>query len=282
MFYTEVAIELTPHSEEGADIVVAAVGDLPFHSFYYQEPILKCYIESALFSQELLMEVVESLSKTTSTLYKVEVAEIEPTNWNEVWERNYSPIVIGKRCTVKASFHNNTPVSQYNITIDPKMAFGTGHHSTTALMVETILDCNIRGRRVLDMGCGTGILSILAAMMGATKRVLAVDIDSDAVESTIENCLNNGVADSVEVVCGDIGSVEGRSFDTIFANISKNIVLDYLEEFAKMVNSGGEILLSGFYQEEIDQIVAKGREVEFDPSFIDGNDRWAVVKMVKR
>lgn len=280
MNYTEVTIELTPFVEEGADFVVALLEGLPYESFSYEEPFVKCYIPSSKYSFE---ELIEGLSPLEESQFRVEVSakEIESVNWNHEWESNFDPIVIDDRCTVKASFHKNLPPTEYSITIDPKMAFGTGHHNTTALMIGEILNQDLVGKRVLDMGCGTGILAILATQKGAMSPVVAIDFDPDATASTIENCQVNGCSDKIRVITGDASAIEGE-FDIILANINRNIIIEDIARYTEALSSKGLMILSGFFSQDSDLIVEKGSGLGLQEVKRDNKEQWALLLLQKK
>ncbi|MGE0091682.1 MAG: 50S ribosomal protein L11 methyltransferase [Bacteroidia bacterium] len=280
MRYTEVRIGIDPFSEENAEVVVAMTQEFPFESYVYDKPFLKAYIPTGKFNLQELERVVAEMD---SFPFDVTISSLpaEHKNWNEEWEKNFSPIVVSGRCTVKAGFHKELPETEFNIVIDPKMAFGTGHHQTTHLMIDQMLGMDLRGKKVLDMGCGTGILAILAAIKGAAAPVVAVDIDPDATDSARENSIVNHVGDVIEVITGDSSVVPGIEFDVILANINRNIILDQLAVYSKGLRPAGTLLLSGFYTEDIAMIVKKAEQ--FDLSFVKSEElgNWAVLTFEK-
>jgi ribosomal protein L11 methyltransferase len=280
MRYTEVRIGIDPFSEENAEVVVAMTQEFPFESYVYDKPFLKAHIPTGKFNLQELERVVAEMD---SFPFDVTISSLpaEHKNWNEEWEKNFSPIVVSGRCTVKAGFHKELPETEFNIVIDPKMAFGTGHHQTTHLMIDQMLGMDLRGKKVLDMGCGTGILAILAAIKGAAAPVVAVDIDPDATDSARENSIVNHVGDVIEVITGDSSVVPGIEFDVILANINRNIILDQLAVYSKGLRPAGTLLLSGFYTEDIAMIVKKAEQ--FDLSFVKSEElgNWAVLTFEK-
>ena len=197
--YIEVAIKITPFSEENAEIVTAEVSELPFESFTTDSPYLKCYIQKELYDPQALKVVLNGTEG-----YGFEMTHsanlIPATNWNALWESQFNPIVVDGKCTIKASFHEGLKRTRFNITIDPKMAFGTGHHHTTYMMCRALLDNEdmVRGKVVMDMGCGTAILAILAAKMKAA-RVYGIDIDAVAAISAYDNARINRVGNRIEM-----------------------------------------------------------------------------------
>lgn len=281
MNYIEVNIEITPFSEEFSDIVVSAIEELPFDSFMNESPFLKAYIPQDVFCAQDLKTILSSFDGLDS--FKLEVSNkfIEYKNWNEVWESNFSPIVVGERCTVKAGFHKDLPDTEYNIVIDPKMAFGTGHHQTTHLMIEAILENEFKGKQVLDMGCGTGILAILAVQRGANTPVHAIDIDPIAADSARENSEKNGVGNKIEVLTGDSSLIKKDIYHTILANINRNIILSDIHVYSNALKVGGVVILSGFYTEDIPLIVEAGKKhgLIFVSQFM--RDNWASIKLLK-
>ena len=168
--YIEVAIKITPFSEENAEIVTAEICDLPFESFSNEDPYLKCYIQKELYNAHelrIVMSALEGMEFST----EINATLVPPVNWNAKWESEFTPIVVDGKCTIKASFHKGLKRTRYNITIDPKMAFGTGHHQTTYMMCRALLNNeeSVRGKVVMDMGCGTAVLAMLAAKMKAAE-----------------------------------------------------------------------------------------------------------------
>ena len=230
--YTKLSIYAT---EEQGDILTAYLSDFPFDSFDYTDGLLNAYIPQSEF--EVYHDEIEILLHNEGILdYYFE--DIESQNWNAVWESNFEEVEVRNKVLIRAPFH--TPRPNYNgldVIIQPKMSFGTGHHCTTQLMIESMLDGSVEGKRVLDMGSGTGVLAIVAAKLGA-ERILAVEIDDMAEESVRENIALNGVEDKVESICGDVSAIEVREFDIVLANINRNILLADMEAYDKTLTVG--------------------------------------------
>ena len=192
-------------------------------------------------------------------------------------------MVIDGRCTIKASFHKGLPRTRYTITIDPKMAFGTGHHQTTSLIIRSMMQSekDIRDKQVLDMGCGTGILSILAAKMKAAVPVHAIDIDPTAVRSARENARRNRVADRIKALCGDASLIQAGKYDLIIANINRNIILEDMVTYSRGLRPGGLLITSGFYEEDCAMTEAEASRHGLERVSSDTMDRWATVTFKK-
>ena len=256
MFYTEITFHLTPYSEEAAEIITASLGEAGFDSFSYTDDGLKGYIPSAQFQPEVLtaLHALPLFSDRGSLRWEVE--EIENQDWNKRWEESFSPIRVGNRIVVRAGFHAPEEGIEYDIVIDPKMSFGTGHHATTALMLETILDLqpHFKGITVLDMGCGTAILSIMAIKAGA-KQVTGIDIDEWAYHNAFENLATNRI-DGVDILIGDAGLLEASPlhYDVILANINRNILLEDMPRYTSVLKEGGLLIMSGFYLSDLPMI----------------------------
>ena len=244
--YIEVSIKITPFSEENAEIVTAEISELPFESFSNEDPFLKCYIQKELYDAHALKVYLAGVEgygfdiEHTATL-------IPATNWNALWESQFNPIVVDNQCTIKASFHEGLKRTRFNITIDPKMAFGTGHHQTTYMMSRALLQNEdaVRGKVVMDMGCGTAILAILAAKMKASK-VYGIDIDAVAAISAYDNARLNRVGTKMETYCGDASLLQRNSYDVLLANINRNILLQDIPTYALCIRKGGLLFVSGF------------------------------------
>ena len=223
--YIEVAVKIAPFSEENADIVTAEISELPFESFSVEDPYLKCYIQKDLYDASALKVVLGGIEGYGFDL-EWSANLIPATNWNAVWESQFEPIVVDGKCTIKASFHEGLKKTRFNITIDPKMAFGTGHHQTTYMMCRALLqnESEVRDKVVLDMGCGTAVLAILAAKMKASK-VYGIDIDAVAAISAYDNARLNKVGTRIETCCGDASLLQRNTYDVILANINRNILL---------------------------------------------------------
>lgn len=340
MSYIEVSIKITPFSDENAEIVMATVEELGFESFSVEDPCLKAYIKQNEYSAQHLKCMLGFLDEAP---FKVEWSAnlVKDENWNRVWESNFEPIVIDGTCTVKADFHKNLPLTKYNITIVPRMAFGTGHHQTTELMVKWLLkiasdkasasgakEANLRGMQVLDMGTGTGILAILAAKLGARRPVHAIDVDIAAVNSARENVWKNRMHRATSILYGDASLIQASKYDMILANINRNILMEDMSTYARGLKSaaeinfrkgvsrrtmlpvsgispaispadspasaipaseafsfpasGGLLVLSGFYTEDVPMLMAEAQKYGLEYVSQMSKDNWCAVCFCKR
>jgi ribosomal protein L11 methyltransferase len=243
-------IELNAVIEDAelAEIIVAELAEYPFESFATEPSMLKAYIQQTAMAD--CMEQVNALLDRYGVAERRYV-QIESQNWNALWESNFEEVLVADRVAIRAPFHAPHPeFGALDVVIMPKMSFGTGHHSTTRLMVEMLLGMDVEGRKGLDMGSGTGVLAIVAAKLGA-EAVDAVDIDDMADESCRENAVTNGVADKVYPILGDVRSVASGKYDFIVANINRNILLRDMPAYVGMLNKGGELVMSGFLEEDV-------------------------------
>jgi ribosomal protein L11 methyltransferase len=254
MQYVQVTFIFQVIEDFQQDLLIADLADIGFNTFEDAENGFSAFIDADSFDELNLKECLNQFEGQFD--YKYTVTEIAAENWNETWEKNFEPLIIDDQCYVRATFHPAKPEYPYEIVIDPKMAFGTGHHQTTTMMMQYILQTNFTGKDVLDMGCGTGILAILASKRGADKLV-AIDNDQVCFESTKENMALNNIP-NIEAVCGGKEAIPSQSFHIILANINRNILLDQIENYNTVLNSGGEIFFSGFYETpDLDMIKEK-------------------------
>lgn len=230
----------------GSEILVAELGELPFESFVESEFGVTAYIQKQLWSESILDDVKILHSPEFVISYTVE--EIEQVNWNEEWEKNFEAINVDGICHVRAPFHPKTD-AQFDIVIEPKMSFGTGHHETTHMMIQHLLEMDVAGMKTLDMGCGTAILAILAEMKGA-KPIDAIDIDNWCYLNSIENAERNNCK-NITVYEGDAALLKDKKYDLIIANINRNILLNDMQSYVDCLLPNGTILFSGFYEEDI-------------------------------
>jgi len=258
--YIEVRVQVQPFSEEQSEIIMAELSELPFDSFVVEEPCLKCYIQKDLYRAS---DVKAVLSGFPSARFTAEL--VQGQNWNKAWEETFEPIVVDGVVTIKAPFNKDVPRTRYNIWIDPQMAFGTGYHHTTYMMMQRMLGLSMKGLSVADMGCGTAVLAILAAKMGA-RKVFAVDIDAVAARSAWGNCRWNRVGTRVETACGDASLLQMSTYNVLLANIHRNIILEDLPTYARSLKRGGHLLLSGFYEADIPLIAEAARTLELTPA----------------
>ncbi|MFC6996172.1 50S ribosomal protein L11 methyltransferase [Rufibacter roseus] len=254
MNYIEVTVTASP---DYSDILIAELGELGYDIFQETENGFQAYITEDLFAEEAVQELLERYSFAGSFPY--EVKAIAKQNWNEEWEKNFEPLLISEKVSVRADFHPKPEGVEYDIIITPKMSFGTGHHETTTLMIENQLTLNHVGKRVLDMGCGTGILAIMAKQLGA-ENVLAVDIEDWTVENAKENAEYNGCT-TLEVRLGDASVLEGEApFDLILANINRNVLLADMPVYSQLLLPNCPLVLSGFYTEDLPMLQEKAAE----------------------
>ena len=260
-------------SEELAEILVAELAEYPFESFVTEIDALKAYIPHE--------RMADCYDRVEALLARYGVGEhhyivIESQNWNALWESNFPPVEVDGIVAIRAPFHEPYPDYRFDIVITPKMSFGTGHHATTYLMSRTTASRDFTGKRVLDMGSGTGVLAIIAAKCGA-ESVDAVDIDEWAYENCVENCAENGVGDKVAAYLGDVRQIHGKKYDAILANINRNILLGDMPHYVESLNEGGELIMSGILEGDISTIRSRAEGLGLTFVNSDLKDEWAVV-----
>lgn len=273
-------LSFTVEDEEGyrRDLLINALGDLGFDTFEEIENGFNAYIPVDSFNEEKLIALLNPFYEEFPLSYTSKL--IEQQNWNEVWESNFEPITIGNQIYVRATFHQPRPEFKYEIVIDPKMAFGTGHHQTTAMVLQFILENDFAGKNVLDMGCGTGILAIMAAQLNA-KHVTAIDYDPVCYESTLENAALNKI-DNITALCGSKEVIPDEQYDIILANINRNILLDQMQRYAEVLKPGGEIYFSGFYEKPDLEIITNAAG-EYGLKYVahKKDKDWVAAKFIK-
>lgn len=280
MKYLEFTFRTVPCTEIVNDVLSGVLGEAGFESFVEQTDGITAYIQKDLYSETVLKEALADFP-LPDTQIAYSYVEAEDKDWNEEWEKNYfKPIRIGQECIIRASFHPEEPGYTYNIIIDPKMAFGTGNHATTFLMIQEMLQLDLQRKELLDMGCGTAVLAILAKLRGA-ERVVAIDIDEWAYNNALENIRLNHTED-IQVALGGAEQITRfGQFDFVFANINRNILLNDICQYVHCMKPGASLFMSGFYQEDIPVIQAECEKngLRFD-SFRE-KDNWIAVKVSK-
>lgn len=278
MNYIEVNFACSPNDETVNSILSALMGDIGFESFVENELGTSAYIQSNLFSEDAIKEILNNFPLDTEITYTFK--SIEDKNWNEEWEKNYfQPLIIDDRCIIQSTFHNVPATYEYNIYIDPKMAFGTGHHQTTELMIREIMKDDFAGKSVLDMGTGTAILAILASMRGADP-ILGIDIDQWAYDNAIENLKLNNI-ENIEIEIGGAELLGKNTFDIVLANINRNILLNDIHVYASVLNKGGSLYMSGFYKDDIPAITEECNKNGLQFRYNSEKDNWVAVKFLK-
>ena len=279
MKYFEVTFTVKPNNETATDVLSALAGEIGFESFVECEGGIQAYIQQEQFDEDALKEMLTEFPLPDTQIVYV-VKEAEDKNWNEEWEKNFfQPIVIGDRCVIHSTFHKDVPKAEYDIVINPQMSFGTGHHETTSLIIGELLDSELKGKTVLDMGCGTCILAILAYMRGAGPCT-AIDIDEWCVRNSVDNIELNRV-DDITVSKGDASSLADKGeFDLIIANINRNILLNDMKQYVACMHPGSELLMSGFYVDDIPVIRAEAEKNGLTFVHHQEKNRWAMVKFV--
>ena len=279
MDYIAVHIRIEPFSEERAEIVEAEIVDLGFDSFTVEEPFLNAFIPVEQFSEPNLKTLLSAFD-TAEFRVSHTLELVKEQNWNAAWESDFEPVVVGGQVTVRATYHKNLPKTRINVVIDPQMSFGSGHHQTTTMMVEQLLEDRrwLKGKTLLDMGCGTGILAIVAAKLGAGVPVHAVDIDPRCCRSTVANARRNRVPHKIITVCGDASVLIRGQYDVILANINRNILLADMASYVRALKpQGGRILLSGFYTADIPMLLEKAASLGLAEISRRTRDDWALL-----
>ena len=279
MKYFEVTFSVNPCNETVTDVLSAITAEIGFESFVECEGGIQAYVQQSMFDEESLKAIIADFP-IADTDITYTITEPEDKDWNEEWEKNFfQPIVIEDRCVIHSTFHKDYPKAEYDIVINPQMAFGTGHHETTSSILGELLDADLKGKSVLDMGCGTSILAILASMRGADP-VTAIDIDDWCVNNSRDNIALNNI-NNITVELGDASLLEGRKpFDVIIANINRNILLNDMSAYTACMHKGSEIYMSGFYVQDIDAIRSKGESLGLKFVHYREKNNWVAVKLV--
>ena len=267
MKYIELSFSFSPNKDR-ADIVIAKLNEIEFESYVETENGVDAYIQEVLFNQDKLLEVIEDLKSLFQ--FKYTIKGIKQENWNQQWEDNFNPVEINKNCFIRAHFHDKIDCN-YEIIITPKMSFGTGHHETTFLMMNEMFQIDFKNKKVLDMGCGTGVLSILSKKLGASY-IQAIDIDEWSYENSVENAtLNN--TEEIDFKLGDVTDIN-RKFDVVLANINRNIILEDINNYTDSMNKNSDLLLSGFLSEDV--VIIRGKAESLRLSFVShkNKNKW--------
>lgn len=270
--YIEYNFTIIP-KEIGSEILVAELGEVGFESFVETEQGVLAYIQEKQWNKELLNDIQILNSSEFDISYQI--TQIEQVNWNQEWEKNFNPIIIDDICTIRATFHPK-PNTLYDIIIDPKMSFGTGHHETTYQMLKYLLSMDLQNKKVLDMGCGTGILAIMTAHRGA-HDIDAIDVDPWCYENSKENIALNDLH-HINILLGDATLLQGKKYDLIIANINRNILLADIATYSKSMNPNAQMLLSGFYTEDLPSITQKCQENGLTLVDYTHNNNWVAAR----
>jgi len=278
MNYLKLAVNIAPFEEWLHDVLTARLTEIGFESFVETDNGFEGFIPEKDFNEKEVFNLLKTFEENYTFTIQTEL--IEEKNWNEEWEKNYfKPLVVAGKCVVRAPFHKEYPVLDYEIVIEPNMAFGTGNHETTSMMLETILENDMQDKSVLDMGCGTGILGILASMRGA-RKITAIDIDEWSFKGASENAQINHIK-NMEVKLGDVSLLGDKKYDIIFANIHKNVLLNDLPVYSKCLNKNGLLFMSGFYVNDIPDLKNKAELMGLKEIGFKSKNNWAVSEFKK-
>jgi ribosomal protein L11 methyltransferase len=265
------------NNKEISEILIAELNEIGFESYTEIQNGINAYIPQNIFDNEKIKNLHINTLPDCEIEYSWQI--IKAQNWNAIWESNFEPISIEDECFVRAPFHQKQNQFTYDIIIEPKMSFGTGHHETTSLMLKTMLSMDFKDKIVLDMGCGTGVLAILASLKKA-KNIIAIDIDEWAFENTIENIARNN-CHNIEVFKGDAALINQKLFDIILANINRNILIEDIKHYSKSLKSDGILLLSGIYENDLDIIKKEAENQHLNFEMYDSKNNWVAARFIK-
>lgn len=280
MDYIKSIFKVSSNEDFVKDVLSAELAEIGYESFETETDNLIAYCPINQFDKENVLNLLQEFPFETSI--SVVHEEMKAQNWNEEWEKNFfSPIIVENRCVIHSSFHTEIPQLEYNILIDPRMSFGTGHHSTTSLMIASMLEMNMQNKNMLDMGCGTAVLAILAKKMGA-KSVVGIDIDEWAYKNALDNIQLN-VCQEIDIRMGGVEQLtENDSFDVIFANINRNILLNDMEKYVNVLTTNGHLFMSGFYENDIEMIRQKAETLGLQFVSYKEKSTWVAVQFEKK
>ena len=276
MQYIETQLSFSPVTPENRDILTALLAEIGYDSFMETPTGLSAYILATAFDKEVTAAAVEPVTAIFDSL-KIESQLMPDVDWNAEWEKNFTPITVAGKCRIRAPFHDYDANYQLDIIIEPKMSFGTGHHATTTLMIQQLFGIDLGGKTVLDMGCGTGVLAIVAKKLGA-QYVTGIDIDHWSVENAQENALRNKV--EMMVLEGGAEAISG-TFDVILANINRNILLEQLPVYNCSLAAGGVLCLSGFYKTDVEILKSSAQSLKLQFAGQIEQDEWVSLKFTK-
>ena len=276
MEYTEVDIRLKSVNPF-ADIIVAKLNEIDFESYAEDANGVKAYVQTLLLNENAVKEIISEVAELCELTFSI--SKVKQENWNKQWESNFEPVVINDKCVIRANFHQPIPDVDFEIIITPKMSFGTGHHETTSLVMNEMFSLDFNNKSVLDMGCGTGVLAILASKLGANSLV-GIDFDQWAVENAEENSVLNSI-DNIDYIHGDADAIGDATFDIIVANINRNIILQDIEKYVGAMNEKSEIIFSGFLKEDIPLILEKSEQLGLDLVVSKNKNKWQMLHLKK-
>jgi len=277
MSYIELIVTVEP-KEQGSDVLIAELSEIGFESFVESDTGFSAYIKEEQFSAEEIKTIFFNYSSFFKTTYSSKI--IQQQNWNKEWESNFQPIDVDGKCYIRALFHEAKKNFIYDIVIEPKMSFGTGHHFTTQLMIKKLMNLDVKSKSLLDMGCGTGVLAVLASLMGANP-ITAIDIDDWSVENSMENLQKNAI-DNVIVHKGNAEILAGKLFHTILANINKNVLLTDMVAYSQSLEKGGDLVLSGFFETDVNELSQKANGLGLKLEEKEVNNQWTMLHFIKQ
>jgi ribosomal protein L11 methyltransferase len=277
MEYVEFKASVEP-LEVGRDILIAELSEIGFESFVETEEGVDAYIQLALFDVASIDEI--GLLNNTNFKVSYSTKTIADQNWNAEWEKNFELLNVEDECIIRAPFHDENDDVEFDIVIDPKMSFGTGHHETTYLMIKRLLSIDMKGKYVMDMGCGTGVLAILAQLKKA-HYVEAIDIDEWAYNNTLENIRNNN-CNEIVVEMGGVEKISETKFDVFIANINRNILLNDMEKYVAAIKSQGSLLLSGFFSSDKDMLLDAASLLGMKMVCSESKNDWTMLHLIKK